>query len=50
MVSGIGPSATLEQLDIPIISKSEGVGQGVWVRDILVGLCSLPIRSNYLLL
>ncbi|MCJ1458167.1 hypothetical protein MMC28_008538 [Mycoblastus sanguinarius] len=30
MVSGIGPSATLEQLDIPIISKSEGVGQGVW--------------------
>lgn len=32
MVSGIGPSATLNQLRIPLVSKSEGVGQGMWVR------------------
>lgn len=32
MVSGIGPSATLARLEIPIVSKSEGVGQGMWVR------------------
>ena len=33
MVSGIGPSATLGQLGIPVLVKSEGVGQGMWVRE-----------------
>lgn len=32
MVSGIGPRATLESLDIPIVTESEGVGQNMWVR------------------
>ena len=32
MVSGIGPSATLGRLGIPMLSDLEGVGQGMWVR------------------
>ena len=39
MVSGIGPSATLERFGIPIVSKSEGVGQGMWVREALQKSC-----------
>ena len=31
MVSGIGPRETLEDLNIPIVQVSEGVGQGMWV-------------------
>lgn len=30
MVSGIGPRATLEELDIPVVSELEGVGQNLW--------------------
>jgi len=31
MVSGIGPKATLQQYDIPIIADRPGVGQNMWV-------------------
>ena len=30
MLSGIGPNATLQQQDIPVISALEGVGQDTW--------------------
>jgi len=30
MVSGIGPKATLDSLNIPIVSQLEGVGQNMW--------------------
>ncbi|KAL9026071.1 MAG: hypothetical protein Q9196_005208 [Gyalolechia fulgens] len=30
MVSGIGPLATLKDLNIPIVAESEGVGQNMW--------------------
>ncbi|CAO1597621.1 hypothetical protein XANCAGTX0491_001428 [Xanthoria calcicola] len=30
MVSGIGPRATLEDLNIPLVVESEGVGQNMW--------------------
>lgn len=30
MVSGIGPQATLEKFDIPVVSALEGVGQNMW--------------------
>lgn len=30
MVSGIGPSSTLQKLGIPVISSLDGVGQGIW--------------------
>jgi choline dehydrogenase len=30
MVSGIGPAATLEEFDIPVISDLAGVGQNMW--------------------
>lgn len=33
MVSGIGPRATLEDLNIPLVAESEGVGQNMWVRQ-----------------
>lgn len=33
MVSGIGPAATLEQFDIPVLSDLQGVGQNMWVRN-----------------
>ena len=31
MVSGIGPSALLNQLKIPVVVNAPGVGQGMWV-------------------
>lgn len=31
MVSGIGPNDTLEDLGIPIVAESSGVGQNMWV-------------------
>lgn len=33
MVSGIGPRATLEDLSIPLVAESEGVGQNIWVCE-----------------
>lgn len=33
MVSGVGPSSTLKNLNIPVVSASEGVGQGMWVCE-----------------
>ncbi|KAI0146282.1 alcohol oxidase [Xylariaceae sp. FL1272] len=30
MVSGVGPKSTLEELDIPVVSNLEGVGQNMW--------------------
>lgn len=30
MLSGIGPKATLDEFDIPVISALEGVGQNMW--------------------
>ena len=30
MVSGIGPSSTLQDLGIPVLSALDGVGQGIW--------------------
>lgn len=30
MVSGVGPKATLDSLNIPIVSQLEGVGQNMW--------------------
>lgn len=30
MVSGIGPRATLEEFDIPVVNALEGVGQNMW--------------------
>ena len=30
MVSGIGPQATLEQFNIPVVAIREGVGQNLW--------------------
>ncbi|KAI0123316.1 hypothetical protein BJ170DRAFT_105047 [Xylariales sp. AK1849] len=30
MVSGIGPKATLDEFDIPVISELQGVGQNMW--------------------
>lgn len=33
MVLGIGPRATLEDLDIPLVFESEGVGQNMWVCE-----------------
>ena len=35
MVSGIGPSHTLAQYDIPVLSDRPGVGQNMWVRKII---------------
>lgn len=32
MVSGVGPRKVLGSLGIPIIARSEGIGQGMWVR------------------
>lgn len=33
MVSGIGPAATLERFDVPVLSDLRGVGQNMWVRS-----------------
>ena len=33
MVSGIGPAAPLQRLNVPIISDLEGVGQNILVRS-----------------
>ena len=33
MVSGIGPRATLETLDIPVLADLAGVGQNMWVSQ-----------------
>ena len=30
MVSGIGPEATLEKFEIPVVAILEGVGQNMW--------------------
>lgn len=32
MVSGVGPSRTLQRLGIPVVSDLAGVGQNLWVR------------------
>lgn len=32
MVSGVGPRAALEDMNIPVVHASEGVGQNMWVR------------------
>lgn len=31
MVSGVGPSATLDKLGIPVLVNRPGVGQNMWV-------------------
>ncbi|PMD32276.1 GMC oxidoreductase [Hyaloscypha variabilis F] len=44
MLSGIGPAATLESFDIPVISNMSGVGQNLWDQiffDVLSGV-NLP--------
>ena len=40
MVSGIGPKATLQQHNIPIITERPGIGQNLWVG---VRLCPFLI-------
>lgn len=47
MVSGIGPSTTLEQFGIPIQSDLKGVGQGMWVRK---DPCQTPLDMEIALL
>ena len=34
MVSGVGPAETLKQFNIPVVAEANGVGQGMWVREI----------------
>ncbi|KAL9030782.1 MAG: hypothetical protein Q9196_001132 [Gyalolechia fulgens] len=43
MVSGIGPNATLDDLGIPIVAQSPGVGQNMWDQP-WVGLA---YKTNY---
>lgn len=43
MVSGIGPSSTLEQHGIPIIADRPGVGQNLWASQIIPS--KSPINS-----
>lgn len=41
MVSGVGPTATLEDYGIPVVVDVPGVGQNEWVCDAeSSGLCS----------
>lgn len=37
MVSGVGPSATLQEHNIPVVADSPGVGQNEWVSGISLG-------------
>jgi choline dehydrogenase len=49
MVSGIGPAATLESLDIPVIANRPGVGQNMW-DHILFGpsyRVNVPTSSSF---
>ncbi|KAI4201024.1 MAG: hypothetical protein LQ346_002266 [Caloplaca aetnensis] len=43
MVSGIGPRATLEDLNIPLVAESEGVGQNMWDQPWI----SLAYKTTY---
>lgn len=49
MVSGIGPKETLEGLNIPVLADLAGVGQNMWVSQLLhMGqlLCQKFIKSQ----
>lgn len=46
MVSGIGPKATLEKFDIPVVKDLPGVGQNMKVRMGKIG--GVKIKPNYL--
>jgi choline dehydrogenase len=37
MVSGVGPKATLEKFGIPVVKELPGVGQNMWVSELLWG-------------
>ncbi|KAF5366691.1 hypothetical protein D9757_013583 [Collybiopsis confluens] len=44
MVSGVGPQATLEALDIPVIHANENVGQNMW--DHVLAAITYPISTD----
>ena len=44
MVSGIGPSATLESQSIPVIKNLPGVGQNMWVSAVYADFSSWAVE------
>ena len=47
MVSGVGPAATLQKLNIPVISDLPGVGQNMWVSGHTAIQCqSMPKKVD----
>ena len=46
MVSGVGPSETLEKYGIPVIANRAGVGQNMWVSNRTVAELYMRIRRD----